>query len=311
MAKARGVYALQLAVGLTGAAATMLLLGVVGSAVTLHSPGAHGLLSACRSFVLPQVTFAAVVVLALGSLAFAVLGLAVRSAHRQLVAVHRFLANLPGLRPAPCGPDGTMLFTDSRPQAFCGGLLRPRIYLSHATLRLLDTGELKAVLAHEAHHARHRDPLRIFFARVLSDALFFLPVLRRLADRYAALAELAADAAAVRHSRNDSRPLASALLAFDGAANSAVVGIAPERVDHLLGERPRWELPIALLAWALVVVAAIVVVAWRVGEATTHMAVDLPLVASQLCMVAMAVVPLVVGASALLGSRRLLCSSRT
>ncbi len=36
------------------------------------------------------------------------------------------------------------------------------------------------------------------------------------------------------------------------------------------------------------------------------MTVDLPLLASQLCMITMAVVPLVLGAGALLGSRRLL-----
>ncbi len=199
-----------------------------------------------------------------------------------------------------------MLFACSHPQAFCAGLLRPRIYLSDATIALLSAEELAAVLAHEAHHARYRDPLRIFFARTLSDALFFLPVLRRLAERYAALAELAADAAAVRQNHSDPAPLASALLAFDRAADPAVVGIAPERVDHLLGERPRWQLPLALLAWAVVVVGALVIIALRTAEATVHSTIDLPLLASELCMVMMAAVPLIMGAGALLGSRRLL-----
>lgn len=48
----------------------------------------------------------------------------------------------------------------------------------------------------------------------------------RLSRRYAALAELAADRAAVRASRDDVAPLASALLSFE-AADPAVVGIAP------------------------------------------------------------------------------------
>lgn len=307
MTDARDIYRLQLVLGLLGTGAVVLVGGVAMSAVTLRSPGRQSLLEACRSFVLPHVTFSAFAVLALGSLAFAVLGLAARSAVRQLRASHRFLRGLGGLRPAPVGPEGTLLFCDTRPQAFCAGLLRPRIYLSDATLQLLSADELDAVIAHERHHARYRDPLRILFARTLCDALFFLPVLRRLSDSYAALAELAADSAAVRTCRDDPRPLASALLAFDGAASpAAVIGIAPERVDQLLGQRARYELPVALLAWAVVVVAAIVVVALRTADATAHLTVDLPLLAAQLCMITMAVVPLATGAGALLGSRRLL-----
>lgn len=310
MTKARGIYRLQLAVALLGAAATLLVLDVAAHAITLRPADSASLWTACRSFVLPHVSITAVVVLALGSFAFAVLALAGRSAARQLGASRRFFAGLIALRAAPVGPARTMLFSDDRPQAFCAGLVRPRVYLSDATLELLGADELQAVLAHEAHHARYGDPLRIFIARMLCDALFFLPVLRRLSVRYAALAELAADAAAVRHSRNDPRALASALLAFDGASSTAVVGIAPERVDHLLGEHPRWELPVALLAWALVVLTAIVVVALRTADATARMTVDLPLLASELCMVVMAVAPLALGAAALLASRRLLSRRR-
>jgi len=304
--EARGIYRLQLAIGLLGAAATLLVAGVVADLVTLRSPGNQTLLAACQSFVLPVVSVWAITVLALGSFAFAVLALAAQSALRQLRASRRFLAGLQNLRAAPVGGAGTLVFTDPSPQAFCAGLLRPRIYLSDATLELLGVDELDAVLAHEAHHARYRDPLRIFFARVLREALFFLPVLRHLAERYAALAELAADAAAVHRTRDDPQPLACALLAFHESGSPAVVGIAPERVDHLLGRRSCWELPFALLAWAIVVVGAIVVVALRTAQAAHAMTINLPLLASQLCMIAMAVVPLVGGAAALLGSRRLL-----
>jgi hypothetical protein len=100
------------------------------------------------------------------------------------------------------------------------------------------------------------------------------------------------------------------LLAFDEAASQAVVGIAPERVDHLLGERPGWELPLALLAWAVAVVGAIFVVAIRTADATAHTPLNLPLLASQLCMVTMAVVPLLLGAGALLGGRSLVRRAR-
>jgi hypothetical protein len=308
VSKARGVFGLHLAVGLAGIAVTALALFVALTAVTFDAPSSTALLEACRSFALPELTVGSVVALGLGSVAFAVLALAARSAVRQLHATRRFVSTLELVGPAPTG-DAT-LFAGDRPQAFCSGLIRPRIYLSTGALRALQPEELDAVFAHEAHHARYRDPLRIFFARVLSDSLFFLPVLRRLADRYAALAELAADAAAVRRHRGDTRPLAAALLAFDERASTAVVGIAPERVDHLLGKRPRWELPLALLAWAAVVVLALVVVALRTEQATAHAAVSLPLVAAQLCMVAMAAAPLAFGAGALLASRRLLSRLR-
>jgi Zn-dependent protease with chaperone function len=298
---ANGILGLQLALGVLGIAVTALTVSVALRATTLDAPSATAVLEACRSFVLPQLTVGSAVALALGSAAFAVVALAARSALRQLVASRRLVRRLHMVGSAAAGR--ALVFADERPQAFCAGMLRPRIYVSTGTLAALAPDELDAVLAHETHHTRYRDPARIFFARTLSDGLFFLPVLRRLAARYAALAELAADAAAVRRC-GDTRPLAAALLAFDEHAGPAVVGIAPERVDHLLGERPRWELPLALLAWAIVVVLAVAVVALRTGQATAHAPVSLPLVTAQLCMVTMAAVPLFLGAGGLLAGRR-------
>jgi Zn-dependent protease with chaperone function len=306
---ARCIYRLQIAVALVGAAATVLALVVALGSVSLRAPSAEALARACSAFVLPQLTVASAVVLALGSVAFAVLLLAARSAFRQQRDSRRALAAVRIVGSAPVGPPRTLLFAASAPQAFCTGLWRPRLYLSDATLAVLTDAELDAVLAHEQHHLRHRDPLRIFFARMLSEALFFLPVLRRLSERYAALAELAADAAAVRRT-NDPAPLASALVAFEDSLGPAVVGIAPERVDQLLGTRPRWELPVALLAWAAVVVGALVAVAVRADQATAHATVSLPLVAAQLCMLTMAVAPVMLGAAAVLGSRRLFARPR-
>jgi hypothetical protein len=49
-----------------------------------------------------------------------------------------------------------------------------------------------------------------------------------------------------------------------------------------------------------------VIVALGARQASAHSMVDLPMIASQLCMVAMAAVPLIAGAGALLSSRRLL-----
>ena len=124
-----------------------------------------------------------------------------------------------------------LVIPGAQPLAFCAGLLRPRVYVSTGALERLGEAELAAVVAHEAHHAARRDPLRLLVARAIGDA-YSLGALPR---REQALAELAADAAAVRC--RGVAPLASALLAFDPTA------IAPERVDRLAGEAPRHEVP--------------------------------------------------------------------
>jgi hypothetical protein len=70
-----------------------------------------------------------------------------------------------------------------------------------------------------------RDPLRFAVGRILSGALFFVPVLRPLFDHDADLAELNADRAAVQASAGRQGPLASALLVFDAGAPPGVSGI--------------------------------------------------------------------------------------
>lgn len=154
---------------------------------------------------------------------------------RQGVAHHRVAARLRRLEVRP----GVVL--DHVPRAYCAGLWRPRVVITTGALHALSRAELGAVLAHEHAHARRRDALRIMLIRAVADALFFCPGARQLAERSAALAELAADEAA------DTSALASAMLTFDH--------VAPERVDRLLGASPRWNIGAAtLLSGAIAVV---------------------------------------------------------
>lgn len=306
MTKARGVFWLYAVLALLGTGVTGLALFAATASVRWDTPSVATLIAACRSFALPEVTASSLLALLLGSGAFAVLARAARSAARQVAASQRYLRQLDVVGPAPFGTPRTFVYRDDAPGAFCAGLLRPCVFLSTATLRVLTPDELEAVLAHELHHARCRDPLRLLAARTVSEGLFFLPGMRQLASRYAALAEIAADGAAVRANGGSRRALASALLAFESATSPAVVGIAPERVDSLLGDRPPWELPLALLASALVVLTAVAVVAMRVGEAAAHGQLNLPAFLASACTAAMAVLPLAVGAKALLRSGVLL-----
>lgn len=91
---------------------------------------------------------------------------------------------------------------------------------------------LRALVAHEAAHARRRDGLRQLAGELTAQSLFFLPALRPLGARRATLAELHADAAAVAACGGDVRPLARALLAFE-AAGDAPLAIDPARIDAL------------------------------------------------------------------------------
>jgi hypothetical protein len=303
MASARRVWALQLAVALVGAAATVAALLVSVSRIDFSVPSLGELAAACQRYAVPDVRPASVLVLVLGSVGLATVVLSVRAVVRQLRAGRRFERGLAVLGPVP-GMARAQVVDHDEPQAFCIGLLRPRIYVSRAALELLDEDERAAVLAHEAHHARRRDPLRLLVARALADGLFFLPAVRRLPERYASLAELAADEAATAV-HGGRRALASALLAFDEHPSPAAVGIAPERVAHLVGQRPRWELPTLLLLGAAATIGALIAVTVRVAEATEHATVGLPALVAQACMLAMALGPVLIGAMALLGGRRL------
>jgi hypothetical protein len=179
---------------------------------------------------------------------------------------------------------------DPRPQAFCAGYLRPVVYVSQGTVELLADAELDAVLAHERHHRRLRDPLRIACGRILSDALFFLPALRPLCDRYADVAELNADRAAVQASAGREAPLASAFLVFDENAPAGVSGISPERVDSLLGQPARWRLPAWLLAVSVGALSALsLVVWWSSGTAAAHATFNLPILSSRPCVLVMSI----------------------
>lgn len=302
MASARRVWRLHAALALAGAAALVSAMAVALTRIDFSSTSAGEIAAACRQWAFPYLDAPAVAVLLVGSLCVAAVILVMREAWQATRATRRFQRSLSVQGFVP-GQRDALLVEDPRPRAFCVGLLRPRVYLSRGAVSLLDRAELRAVLAHERHHLRRRDPLRLLVARSLGEGLFFLPVLRRLAERYAALAEVAADEAAVGEAGQ--RPLASALLRFDSHPSPAV-GIAPERVDHLLGERTRWELPTLLVLGAVATIGALVALAIRLAQASGHASVSLPDVVAQACMLAMAIVPLLVGAAVLLSGRRLL-----
>lgn len=88
--------------------------------------------------------------------------------------------------------------TAAQPMAFCSGALKPRIYVTFGLLQALSRPELQAVLRHEEHHRRRRHPLLRAVLMGAANVMFFLPVMRWLAEHILDEAELAADRAAIR-----------------------------------------------------------------------------------------------------------------
>ena len=171
---------------------------------------------------------------------------ALRSLRRQRRAARR-LAALPVVEHRRVGAHAIAIVADPRPVAFCAGFRRPGVFVTSGALARLAPDELEAVVEHEAHHVRRRDPLRLLVAQTLADA-FAIPSLRDLPARQLATADLAADAAAVA-ATGTSRPLAAAMLRLPDPL--------PERVDQLLG-RPLAAGSRMLTACTLIGTAALV-----------------------------------------------------
>lgn len=139
---------------------------------------------------------------------------------------------------------------DTEPFAVTYGLIRPRILVSTGLAAALLPAEIRAVLAHEREHLRHRDPMRFLAGRLLAAWACYLPAASWLAGRAALRRELAADrAAAARASRG---VLAGALLklaatpaspAFAASTAGGRSGSLEARVAQLEAGRPPRQRP--------------------------------------------------------------------
>jgi hypothetical protein len=288
------VFRTQLGLGALGIGAAGTAVVAAAGSVHRASRGANHVVIAGQELTYPAINAAAAILLALAGLGVVVLAMLARGSWRQVRDYRSFVHGIAIAGALPRHP-GAIVIDDPSPQAFCAGYLRPRVYVSRGALELLSEPELEAVLLHEDQHRVTRDPLRFACARLLAQALFFLPALRRLGDRYADLAEERADQAAVRGSAGEPAPLAAALLAFDAAAPAGVAGISPARVDSLLGQAPRRRFPSPVVALTLATLCSAVVLVWRASAtASAHATLDLPVVSSKPCMLVLALIPALV-----------------
>lgn len=73
------------------------------------------------------------------------------------------------------------------------GLLAPRVHVAPQLAEALDDGALKALLAHERAHARHRDPARQLLAQFATDLQWPIPGASERLARWRASLEIARD----------------------------------------------------------------------------------------------------------------------
>ncbi len=256
MRSARSLFWLQLALGTLGAAAAALAATAALRSVNPALPSWTDLRAAC-STMLSGGTVGRMLIVALASIGLAVPVRAARSIIRQAWGARRLLRSLAAVGTQDGSPP-VITVAEERPLAFCAGLLHPRIYVSTGARQLLGHRELCAVIAHERHHARRRDPLRGLIVEAVRDAVFFVPVLAGCRARYGSLAELAADEHAIAAA--GVRPLAGALATFD-AHGGPLVAVSAERVDHLLGARSEWQLRPTVLIASLSSIASVAALA--------------------------------------------------
>ena len=243
----------------------------------------------------PAANAGALFVLGLAVLGGIVAALALFAVGRELKGARQVAERLAQLNPEL--REGVFVIDDERPEAFCAGLLRPRVYITSGALALLDGQGLNAVVQHERQHARRRDPLRLAASRVIARTLFFLPAIRELRRGQEVLAEVSADESAVRAAAGDRSALARAMLSFSDASESGgTSGIDPARVDYLLGEPPGWRFPALLCAAAVALLALVVTLALLVGrEATGSATLAPPFLSAQPCIVMLALIPCGIG----------------
>jgi Zn-dependent protease with chaperone function len=142
--------------------------------------------------------------------------------------------------------ENVRVFEDRLPLAFTAGFLKPRVFVSTKLVDILDEKELRAVILHESHHQRSKDPLKGLVVSFISDFLFFLPVSRFLKKTYHLTSEMTADAYSVS-SQADPLDLVGSLLKvqkLNGPAASWFFDPATERAKHLLGQPARIPLPL-------------------------------------------------------------------
>ncbi|NQU37827.1 MAG: M56 family metallopeptidase [Actinobacteria bacterium] len=167
---------------------------------------------------------------------------------------------------------GVYVLTSPEPAVFCvPGGRSPMIVVTSAARDQLTSGQLRAAIAHERAHLRHRHQLAITWADTISAAFAargLISVFAHYPVQVRRLCEMAADDSAARSHGN--RDLSTALLSLSAprdpgfATLGAHGGSVAERITRLLPSAPRSGTGVrcAVIALTTVVLLAPAAMAW-------------------------------------------------
>lgn len=121
------------------------------------------------------------------------------------------------------------------------GLIQPRVVFAPLLAKQLDEEVIRAAMLHECAHARHRDPLRIWLAQIVTDLQWPWPQATKRLEAWLETLELARDDEA-RAEGAEGTDLAKAILAtLRYLGDSASTPVAPEA---WLDRRPSTQVPL-------------------------------------------------------------------
>jgi hypothetical protein len=136
-----------------------------------------------------------------------------------------------------------LLARGRRPPIATVGLLRPRVVVAPFVRDAMDAEAFQAACEHEAAHARHRDPLRIWLAQLAADLQWPWPSAKTRLRRWLWALEVARDEQAREHGAEGADLAAAILTAItlagtpDAAPAAALTGdgaALKERIGRLL-----------------------------------------------------------------------------
>jgi beta-lactamase regulating signal transducer with metallopeptidase domain len=142
--------------------------------------------------------------------------------------------------------------------AFTAGFLKPAVYASKALMESAHPKELRLILAHELHHVKKKDPLKVWILSFLTLCFPWCPLFAWVKARFLEEAEIQADDAALK-AVNDPRLLAKTLLRLSAQGAGMIAAffsqgsqnsILARRVMRLLGlpkAKPKNQPPLVLL----------------------------------------------------------------
>lgn len=159
------------------------------------------------------------------------------------------------------------------------GLWQPRFLISTGLIRELDYKQLEAVVLHEMYHMRHNHGILLFASDVLGTTVFFLPVVKVLADKLRGFCERQADAFALS-TQTDSKHLKLALAKVVPENNHylypgfAVVQVR-ERLDHLFGRQTSPSTPPLSAIFISFIVIILGIGLWLLPSQNYALAIDI------------------------------------